>query len=65
MKNDLKLARTIGAIRGNVEYLLEKLENNEIGGTGDFADIGTSGLRRALLDIQALTNQQREVLMED
>ena len=65
MEKDLKFARTIGAIRGNVEYLLEKLENGEIGGTGQFADIGTNSLRRALSDIQAITNQQREALLED
>ncbi len=65
MNSDLKLARTIGGIKGNVSYLLEKLENGEIGGTGNFPDIGTNSIRRALLDIEALTNQQRDIVLED
>lgn len=65
MNKDLKLARTIGGIKGNVSYLLDKLDAGEIGGTGLFPDIGTSGLRRALLDIEALTNQQRGIMLDD
>ena len=65
MSNEMKLARQIGGIKGNVKYLLDKLEEGQIGGLGVIADINTDGLRRALLDIQQIAEEQFKTLLED
>lgn len=65
MKSEMKLARQIGGIKGNVNYLLDQLEAGSIGGLGPLADINTNGLSRALLDIKKISEEQFKTLLED
>lgn len=61
-KESLEWARTIGSIRGNVEYLKEKVERGEVAGCGEFADINQKCLTRVLEEVTALLDQQRDLL---
>ena len=62
--DEMKLARQIGCIKGNVQYLLDNLDEGSIGGIGAAADIYTNGLRRALLDIKQIAEEQFKDLLE-
>ena len=64
-RNEMKMARQIGGIKGNVNYLLDLLEGGQIGGLGPVEDINTGCLRRALLDIKQIADEQFKTLLED
>ena len=64
-RNEMKLARQIGGIKGNVNYLLDLLEGGQIGGLGPMEGINEGCLRRALLDIKQITEEQFKTLLED